>query len=232
VYPAAHRPKLIAALGALLACSGWTPGACAQTASARTLLVTRNDKEIGTETISIERQAQRLVVSLAVHLQVKMLGMTVYRFDQDSAETWSGDRLERLTSQTSDNGTRHRISVSRRAAVLEMQADQSSSSIAETTLPGSQWYEPHFANATLIHNVDGRLLHVTAQRLGTETLRLGETQIEARHYRFSGDVTDDFWFDSDGVLVKRRLTASDHSVIEFRWAPKLNVASAGTARLQ
>jgi hypothetical protein len=221
----------MAGLAGLIACGSALPrAACAQAASARTLLVTRNDKEIGTETISIERQAERLVVNLAVHLQVKMLGMTVYRFDQDSAETWSGDRLERLTSQTLDNGTRHRISVSRRAAALEMQADQTSSSIAETTLPGSQWYEPHFANATLIHNVDGRLLHVTALRLGTETLRLGEAQIEARHYRFSGDVTDDFWFDGDGVLVKRRLTASDHSVIEFRWAPNLNIASAGVPR--
>jgi Family of unknown function (DUF6134) len=216
-----HR---VVAITVAVACGG-----CLQAAPealwTRTLLATRNGQEIGTETIAIERRPEHLRVSLAVHLQVKMLGMTVYRFDQDSTETWSGDELEELSSQTSDNGVKHSVQVHRDGATLDLRADLASSSVAQTSLSGSQWYEPHFESATLIHNVDGRLLHVTARKLGTETIRVGAVQIETRHYRFSGDVSDDFWFDTEGLLVQRRLVAHDHSVVQFTLAPGMNVAA-------
>ncbi len=202
----------------------WVHAATPSAADSRTLIVTRNGREIGAETISIERQPERLLVNLAVHLQVKILGITVYRFDQDSTEAWRDERLEQLSSQTLDNGVQHRVQVSRQAATLQLQADHASLAVDATSLPGSQWYEPRFHSATLIHNVDGRLLHVTAQQLGTEKIQLGRAQIEAHHYRFSGDVTDEFWFDADGVLVQRRLIASDRSVVEFTLAPGLSVA--------
>jgi hypothetical protein len=211
-------------------------GVCAQAAdpqalSSRTLIATRNGKEIGTETIAIERKPERLLVSVGVHLHVMMLGVTIYRFDQDSTEAWSGDTFEELSSQTSVNGVQHRVDVSRQSTSLRMQADRTNLLIDEASLPASQWYEPHFERATLIHNVDGRLLHVTAQRVGTEKIQVGAALIEVRHYRFSGDVTDDFWFDADGVLVQRRLIASDHSVVQFTMAPNLNTASVNSSDL-
>jgi Family of unknown function (DUF6134) len=209
-------------------------GGCAQAAdpqalSSRTLIATRNGKEIGTETITIERRPERLLVTLGVHLHVMMLGVTIYRFDQDSTEAWGGDKFERLTSQTSVNGVQHRVEVSRQATSLQMQADRTDLLIDEASLPASQWYEPHFERATLIHNVDGHLLHVTAQRVGSEKIQVGAALIEVRHYRFSGDVTDDFWFDADGVLVQRRLIASDHSVVQFTMAPNLSTASLNSS---
>ena len=75
--------------------------ATAQSAHSRTLICTHNGKEIGSETISVDHTMNGLNVKMSVHLQVKLLGITVYRFDQDSAETWIGNQFETLTSDTS-----------------------------------------------------------------------------------------------------------------------------------
>jgi hypothetical protein len=216
-------------VGLLFACVSGTAtwGAPGPETLSRTLIVTRDGREIGAETISIEHQAERLIVSLAIHLQVKMLGVTVYRFDQDSTEAWNAGTFEELSSRTSDNGAQHRVQVSRQASALQMQADKKSVSLDQGSVPGSQWFEPRFQSATLIHNVDGHLLHVTVRKLGTEQIQAGGAWIEARHYRFSGDLSDDFWFGPDGLLVQRRLTAPDHSVVQFTIAPKLAVADSG-----
>lgn len=202
----------------LLVC-GWMAWAVlpavSQSVTARTLACTRNGKEIGSETISVDRNAERSTMKMSVHLQVKMLGITVYRFDQDSSETWTADQFQELTSDTSDNGKHHSLHVRRQGTVLQLKADQKDSTIDPASLPASFWYEPHFHTATLIHNVDGHLMHVMAQRVGTETLSIGGAEVEANHYRLSGDLTDDLWFDSGGVIVQRRSTSPDHSVIQF-----------------
>jgi hypothetical protein len=216
----------------LLACAAGAPiwGEAGTDALSRTLIVTRDGKEIGAETISIEHQAERLIVNLAIHLQVKMLGVTVYRFDQDSTESWSAGTFQELSSRTSDNGSQHRVQVSRQASALQMQADRKLTSLDLGSVPGSQWFEPRFQSATLIHNVDGHLQHVTVRKLGTEQIQAGKAWIEARHYRFSGDLSDDFWFGADGLLVQRRLTAPDHSVVQFTLAPNLAVADSGSGK--
>ncbi len=167
------------------------------------------------ETISVDRTSRHTTAKMSVHLQVKMLGITVYRFEQDSTETWNGDQLDELSSDTTDNGKRHTLRVSRQGSSLQRDADSMVSTITPDSLPATLCLEPHFQTATLIHSVDGHLLHVTAQKVGMERIPIGNTQAEVTHYMLSGDLTDDLWYDADGTLVQRRSTATDHSVIQF-----------------
>jgi hypothetical protein len=51
--------------------------------------------------------------------------------------------------------------------------------------------------------------------MGVEKLFIGGAQVDANHYRLSGDLTDDLWFDAGGVLVQRRSTFPDHSIAQF-----------------
>lgn len=135
-----------------------TQPAVSQTVASRTLLCTRNRKEIESELISVERGTEHTTTKIGVHLQVKILGITAYRFDQDSIETWASSRLEELRSDTSDNGKHHALQVRRRGTTLQIVADGTSSTIGPESLPASLWYERHAETATLIHNVGGHLL--------------------------------------------------------------------------
>jgi hypothetical protein len=209
--------SIVVKIAAALACgiAGWSPAAAEQTAVTRILVITRNGSEIGRELISVERTPERTVAKVSVHMQVKLLGLAAFRFDHESTETWRGGEFEELTSQTTTSEAHHSLQVSRQAASLQVQADQVSRSINAAGLPASLWYEPHFREATLIDTADGHLLHIVAQEMGTEKIPVGGALIEARHYRLSGDLKDDYWFDADGVLLQRRSAGGKNSGVQF-----------------
>lgn len=191
-----------------------TPTA-SQPAQTRTMVVTRNGREIGKELIRIERRSQETVVNVSVRFQVKFVGMAVYQFDHECTELWRGGEFEELTSRTVTSETQHALHIRRQAGSLLMQADQQSRSIGEGSLPVSLWFEPHSREATLIDTADGHVFQVAIQSVATEKIPVAGALIEARHYRLSGGRADDLWFDANGVLVQRRMGGGKHSVVQF-----------------
>lgn len=198
-----------------LFCSLLPQQGAAQSSTTRTLIALRNGHEIGNETISITRSAVGTAAKIAIHLQVKLLGVTVYRFEQTSTEIWSKDRLDELTSETSDNGKPHNVHVHRDGSSLKVDADHSSSLVDSAALPATLWHEPQFRDATLIHATDGQIVHVKAQKLADEKIRAGNDIVIAAHYRLDGDLPEELWFSSDGIVVQRRTILKDHSVLEL-----------------
>ena len=57
--------------------------------------------------------------------------------------------------------------------------------------------------------------HVQVTPLGREKVKTATGWIDANHYRYSGDVTKDQWFDDRGRWVKTTFKASDGSTIEY-----------------
>ena len=51
--------------------------------------------------------------------------------------------------------------------------------------------------------------------LGRETIRTTNASIDATHYRYTGDLVMDQWFDDTGRWVKTSFIASDGSTIEY-----------------
>jgi hypothetical protein len=187
----------------------------AQSSTTRTLVAMRNGHEIGTETISVTRSEVGATAKIGTHLQVKLLGVTVYRFEQASTEVWSKDRLDELTSETSDNGKAHNVHVHRDGSGLKVDADHSSSLVDSAALPATLWHELQFRDATLVHATDGQIVHVKAQKLADKKIEAGKDIVVAGHYRVDGDLPEELSFGSDGILVQRRTLLKDHSVLEL-----------------
>ena len=58
------------------------------------------------------------VVTVAIDLAVKAMGITAYRYIHDGQEVWNGDTLQALDSQTDDNGKKYTVHVQRGAKGL------------------------------------------------------------------------------------------------------------------
>ncbi len=54
-----------------------------------TFAVMRNDDRIGTNTIDVENNGLQTSVQTVTHVEVKVLFLTVYRFDQTETERWT-----------------------------------------------------------------------------------------------------------------------------------------------
>ena len=64
-----------------------------------------------------------------------------------------------------------------------------------TMLPASLWDSAIVHQQVLLNTLDGSKMRVTVQDLWPETVVVGGHNISARHYKITGDLQRDLWFD-------------------------------------
>src|SRR5207302_9165825 len=77
-----------------------------------TYAIVRKGEQIGTNAVELRRNGQEIVVNISTKVEVKVMFITAYRYEQSSSERWVDGRLVSLTSTTDDNGTPHKLSIS------------------------------------------------------------------------------------------------------------------------
>jgi hypothetical protein len=68
--------------------------------------VLREGAAVGTHRVRFRDGAEVLEATSEVRVQVRLAGITVYRYEHDVAEAWRGERLVGLSSRLDRNGTR------------------------------------------------------------------------------------------------------------------------------
>jgi len=70
---------------------------------AREFQATRGSSRVGSQKISLTRSGDVVSVSLRTRLNVKVLGISLYRYELDSTETWEGLHPRRQTDQSENH---------------------------------------------------------------------------------------------------------------------------------
>jgi hypothetical protein len=200
-----------------------------------TFSASRNGQALGTHTVRLANEGGRLKVVNNIDLALRAINVTVYRYNHSSTELWQGGRLQSLNSRTDDNGTIHKVVVSRQgdalhvdreerkpminAASLEQLLPAEVRSARETQpgnlLPTALWHPRIVAQSTLLNMQHGRLSQIQVAKLGRDTVRTSSRSVEATRYRYTGDLRFDHWFDDRGRWVKAVFTAPDGSLIDY-----------------
>lgn len=156
---------------------------------------------------------------MTTYISVVILFVQAYRFDHSATETWSGGRFVSFKSLTDDNGTKHTVTALADAEKIELTIDGKQSEVASDVIPASLWNKAVLERTMLFDSETGRQLSVKVTDLGDEPLVQNGATIEAHHYKVSGDLNRDLWFDGNN-LVRIKLFGSDHSTIVSDLAPE------------
>ena len=195
----------------------------------------RNGQTIGHHRLTFQRDGTQLKVLTQIDLAVKVMGVTAYRYMHRAQEVWSGDTFEGLTAQTDDDGKKHAIQIRRDGAALAVERNarpdvlspatldrgfQRDGAVVRTTLPpqllpSTHWNVRQIRQSALVNTQTGTEARIQVSVLGRETIRTANASINATHYRYTGDLVMDQWFDDAGRWVKTSFTASDGSTIEY-----------------
>lgn len=199
-----------------------------------TFTVYRNGQPIGSHTLAFQNSGEQRAVSTSIDFAVKALGMTVYRYSHRGNEIWNGSTLQSIDTKTDDNGKQfamkarqsgNQLAVERKAAepaagsAMNDQGLSRNGTVVETLpatmLPSTHWNLNQVKQSTLLNTQYGTPSKVKITDLGRETIKTASHTIEATHYRYSGDITMDQWFDDRGRWVKAAFKAFDGSEIEY-----------------
>jgi hypothetical protein len=206
------RPGTFAAIAvSLMAISDWLGlPAHAQTAvkeELREFEILVKDKPAGKSTLRISDldDGTTRVVS-AVHVKLDYL-VFVYRYDFSGQETWRGGRLISSENRATDDGKRFDASARFEASGYRVEANGRGRGEPVIDMTTDYWRAPEMnENRRLaLMNADrGTIQMARVERLAPEQLMLGSQQVNCSHYRFSGDVQAELWFDGQNRIVRQK----------------------------
>lgn len=162
--------------------------------------VVRKGKDIGDHSYKFSGNTDSFTVKVNTDIAVKipLIRTTAYSFKHQSVESWKGGKLQQLRSSTNDDGEPHQLKTTNKGA-----------------LPASLWNDDIVRSGKLMNTIDGKIMSVRAADLGSETIKTKRGNVSAHHYRLSGGLARDVWYDGEGNLAQVMFKADDGSTVMY-----------------
>lgn len=181
--------------------------------------VTRDGSTIGTHTVDITETGSATEVAVNTDIEVKVLFVTAYKFKHDSTEQWQNGQLVAISSTTDDDGTPKELNAKLEGGRLTIDSvvkGQDRRQYADAaTLPASLWNPATVQQDALLNTLDGKIMNITVENKGAETVATGSGEVQADHYAITGELTRELWFDTQGRLVRMRFPDKTNSEIVY-----------------
>ncbi len=187
--------------------------------------VFRKGEQIGTHKLTFEPRGEQLQVHVDANLKVQMLFVTVYRYQHQSTELWSGDRMVEFQSATRQNGKEWQVDAHvADGDGLVVHANDEHRVLPASLLPTSYWRPEMMETSRWFNTQFGSTIDVKVEPRGTEQIQAAGDMLNAHRYKVTGVVAEtgkpvdlDLWYASNGELVKMEFIAvADGSRVEFR----------------
>jgi len=162
-----------------------------------------------------------------------------YRYSSVGTEIWKDGRLLRLENSANYNGTKYVVKASSSNDKLLVTVDDKTSNFEPDVWVTSYWRLPDrlvqpgaaagkgvvpaggrrraqngdTVPVVLLDSDKGQMLKGEVKRIGEEAITLAGKKTSCRHYRISGDVQVNVWYDSRQRLVRQEIVESGHKTV-------------------
>ena len=177
--------------------------------------VARNGETIGTHAIRFASAEDTLDVRIAVALDVKLLGFTVYGYRHESRETWRDGRLVALDARTDDDGDLLSVRAENRGALMLVQSVQGRVELSADVMPTSYWDRRTVERDTWLDTQAGKVIHGRMVQTGREDVETAAGTVEADSYDMQGEIDLTLWY-AGPHWVGLRFGPGDGSSITYR----------------
>lgn len=213
-----HWPAMLVALVLAVVAMPARPSVAAQ-AVPQTLDfdIAHDGDVVGHHRVTFHQDGDKLVVHSELKIEVEVLFLTVYRYQQTRDEVWRDGKLVALTSKADDDGTRRDIKgAAGPDGGIKVTSGTDSWTLPVESVPASFWNVSMVtATGPLVDSLSGKIVQERVIKLGQETVRAGGRDIVATHYRLEAQRPRDVWYDTSGRWVKMRAVGRDGSVAEW-----------------
>lgn len=179
--------------------------------------VLRNGDRVGSHRVTFERSGGDLIVRTDFTVNVSLLGLNLYTYRYDATDVWRDGCLVSMRSIVDDDGERLSVEASRQGNQLRITGPKGISEAPAAIFPTHHWHPGVIGSSRVLNTITGTVDQVTMIDRGTQTVAVGPSlKTTARHFAYTGQLTNDVWYDDAGRWVKMRFTAKDGSQIEYR----------------
>ncbi len=175
--------------------------------------VLRGGAAIGSHRVRFERRGDRLEVRMQIDIAVRILGLTVYSYRQDSLETWVGERLHAYDSDTTEDDARFVVVGRAGADGFDVTAKKERAVAPADIMIASYWTPAICIQTRLIEPKRGRLREQQVLGEVPVEVRIGGTVRPAREFRIAGILDGSCTYDEAGRWVGARFRKRDSEIV-------------------
>ena len=158
-------------------------------------------REIGRHSYQLQPDDGGMELRSEARFDVRLLFVSVYRYQHDAVERWQDGCLRGLESQTVTNGERIAVSARDVGGGLSVERPGATDTHAGCIFSFAYW-DPRILEATaLLNSQTGELVPVRVERLGTESMAVQGRDLPTTRHRIIGTgLQIDLWY-ADGRWV-------------------------------
>ncbi|MGF1594113.1 MAG: DUF6134 family protein [Kiloniellaceae bacterium] len=216
VPPACRRLRALLFIAPLLAAAaGLCLAAPAAAEEPMVFDVLRDGSKIGEHRLVFERDDSTLKVSVETDMSVRFAFVTVFRYEHKRVERWRDGELESLAGITNDDGTQYEISIVRKEGHYSRTVNGAEEELTGPVAVDSLWSKDRLAAGKLFSAASDKVYRVRSDLLGMETIEAKGGAVEAEHYKLSGEIERDLWYDPGGELLRIKYESDAGETFEF-----------------
>ncbi|HVW00619.1 MAG TPA: DUF6134 family protein [Planctomycetaceae bacterium] len=137
-----------------------------------------------------------------------------YQYTSRGIETWKAGRLQKIEGKANYNGKVYQISGAAQDGKIRLNVNRQERMVRGDVWPTSYWKLPADARKrkelALIDADKGHDIAARMQFVANETVAVEGRRIACEHYRLSGAVQVDLWYDAEQRLVRQESIESGH----------------------
>jgi len=203
------------ALGAALLLALPLSSALAKDVGEYTFTVLRDGTPIGAHRFTFDRDGERLEVEEETDIKVTFALIQVYHYQHERREIWENGRALSITGTTDNNGRKFDIAVRPNGAGYDRTVNGRTQHFDPSRTILAWWKKDILQQRSFFSVMEDKIMDLSFEHVGKETLILGDQRIEVDRYRMTGDEERDLWFDAAGDVAKVAFR-SRGSDIEYR----------------
>ena len=178
----------------------------------------RNGTLIGHETVTFQKDGDRLTVFVDVSIRVRVAMITMFRLRHQETETWEDGQILSFAATTIKNGANFYAQGWRvgNDFMARGTARPDGYVAPPNALPTSQWNHA-MLDGPMINTQDAKLMHPVVTDRGVTELELADgITMPARHFNARGDLHFDTFFSDSWEWLGLSFKAQDGSVISYQ----------------
>jgi hypothetical protein len=172
---------------------------------------------IGSHTDIYRDEGTTRRIDSQMRIAVKVLGIVVFREENDRSETWVSGRLQSVQSVSNRNGRRIEVRGERQPEGFIITTNAERKVAPADILPADPWALKTLGNFTVFAPRSGRVESVTVTGGENEMVTIQGRAIPTRRFHVNTPTQPDkwqVWMDQSGMAVKYRSIEED-SAIDF-----------------
>lgn len=157
-----------------------------------------DDKEIGYHRYELTNTGSAKQVIAEAEFEVNFLFITAYRYRHRNTETWRGDCLQRIRSETNANGELHQVEGEQTDEGFELRTMDGQSQPGDCIKTFAYWNPEILTSNKLLNSQTGELIPVRLQELPVESKQIMGEMVPVLRYQLIGEGVElELWYGRD-----------------------------------